>query len=77
MSPLIHLKSELRVRPHTKVPGALVFEVWYNDQFIAQVVGQDGPGVRILTQYPCALDTETDSDGIHFINLYIDPTKAG
>jgi hypothetical protein len=77
MTPLIHLKSELRIRPHTKIPGASVVEVWYNGQYIAQVVGQDGPGVRILTKHPSSLEVETDDDGIHYINLHLDPTQEG
>jgi hypothetical protein len=77
MSPLIHLKSELRIRPHTKIPGALVVEVWYNGQYIAQVCGQDGPGVRILTKHPSALEVETGDEGVHVINLHIDPSKEG
>jgi hypothetical protein len=45
------LKAEIRIKPHTELPGHNVAEVWYAGIFIGQVVGADGPGVRFLTKY--------------------------
>jgi len=39
------MKTELRPVPHSIVPGATIFEVWLDGQFIATVTGADGPGV--------------------------------
>jgi hypothetical protein len=45
------MKTTLRLRPHTLLPDTQVIEVWYGDQFIAEVTGADGPGVRVLSKY--------------------------
>ncbi len=46
------MKTELRAVPHSIVPGATIFEVWHNGQFIATVTGADGPGVRVISKHP-------------------------
>src|SRR5262245_63066342 len=48
------MKTELRARPHNVTPGAFVFEVWHNGQFIAEVTGADGAGVRVISKHPMA-----------------------
>lgn len=45
------MKSELRLANHSVLPGAKVVEIWYAGEFIGQVVGADGPGVRIITKH--------------------------
>jgi hypothetical protein len=46
------MKTELRTAPHTIVEGAVVVEIWHDGQFIGQVVGADGPGVRVISKHP-------------------------
>jgi hypothetical protein len=47
-----YMKTELRAVPHSIVPGATIFEVWHDGQFIATVTGADGPGVRVISKHP-------------------------
>jgi hypothetical protein len=45
------MKTELRLADHSVLPGTKVFELWYGGVFIGQVVGADGPGVRVISKY--------------------------
>lgn len=45
------MKTLLRVADHQVIPGARVFEVWYDGNFIAEIVGADGPGVRVISKF--------------------------
>ncbi len=45
------MRTELRAVPHSIVPGATIFEVWHDGQFIATVTGADGPGVRVISKH--------------------------
>jgi hypothetical protein len=45
------MKSELRVVPHSELPGQNVIEVWHDGEFIATVTGATGPGVRVISKY--------------------------
>lgn len=46
------MKTELRLKPHSIVADRMVIEVWYDDQFIAEVVGLDGrAGVAVISKY--------------------------
>jgi hypothetical protein len=45
-------KTELRLAEHRSVPGEKVIEVWFEGQFIGEVTGSDGPGVRIISKHP-------------------------
>lgn len=45
------MKTELRMAAHQIYPGATVVEVWWNGQFLAEVTGADGPGVRVITKH--------------------------
>lgn len=64
-------KTELRLRDHSVLPDAAVVEIWWNGVFIGEVVGADGPGVRVLSKYPKTttevdpLITEVTIDTIH------------
>lgn len=49
------MKAELRLADHTGVPGAKVIEIWYGDEFVGQVVGADGPGVRVISKHTLAI----------------------
>jgi hypothetical protein len=44
-------KTELRTSPHSSNPGAFVFEIWHEGEFIGQVTGGDGPGIRISSKH--------------------------
>lgn len=46
------MKSELRLRPHSILEGAMVIEIWYEGRFIGQVTGKDGGGVRVISKHP-------------------------
>lgn len=45
------IKSELRMANHDILPGVKVIEIWYNGEFIGQVTGADGPGIRLTSKY--------------------------
>lgn len=45
------MKSELRVKAHSVLPGAQMVEVWYGGEMVATVTGADGPGVRVVLKY--------------------------
>ena len=57
------MKSELRLSRHDVVPGALVAEIWYDGQFIGEVVGADGPGVRVISKYIAEVQAEPGLSG--------------
>ena len=44
-------KSQLRLKPHSVLPGEQVIEIWYQGKFIGQVTGAEGPGVRVISKY--------------------------
>ncbi len=56
------MKTELRLAPHSVIPGAKIIELWYAGQFIGQVVGADGPGVRVLSKHALTVETEKADD---------------
>jgi len=45
------MKTQLRLAPHSQLRGENVIEVWYDGEFIAEVVGADAPGVRVISKY--------------------------
>jgi hypothetical protein len=45
------MKTELRLVPHSVIPGEQVIELWYADEFIGTVTGADGTGVRLITKH--------------------------
>jgi hypothetical protein len=45
------MKSELRLQPHTVLPGKYAVEIWYDGKLIGTVTGADGPGVRIISKH--------------------------
>lgn len=49
------MKAELKLKPHSMIPGAQVIEVWWGNRLVCTVAGADGPGVRIFSKHP--LDT--------------------
>lgn len=57
------MKSELRLCDHAVIPDAKVIEVWYAGEFIATVVGADGPGVRVLSKHPMESEYSTPVAG--------------
>ena len=63
------MKTELRARPHSVLPGHTVVEVWWKDQFIGEVTGADGPGVRVLSKFP----TQVEEPNRMVTEVRIDP----
>ena len=65
------MKTELRLAEHSVLTDEKVIELWFGGVFIGQVVGADGPGVRVLSKYPKSsadidpLITEVTVDVIH------------
>jgi len=57
------MKTELRLAPHTVIEGANVVEIWHGGQFIGQISGAEGPGVRVMSKHPVAPLTYTDTTG--------------
>jgi hypothetical protein len=49
----------------------MICEIWHKGQFIGQVVGADGPGVRILAKHPI---TQTRVDE-QTLELQIEPKQ--
>jgi hypothetical protein len=45
------MKTEIRVVPHHMVPGANVIELWYDGEFVGEITGADGRGVRVISKY--------------------------
>jgi hypothetical protein len=45
------MKTELRLAPHSGLPGQSVIELWHDGQFIGTVTGADGPGIRIVSSF--------------------------
>ncbi len=45
------MKTELRLAAHAIIPGQHVVEIWHG-QFIGEVTGADGPGVRVISKHP-------------------------
>lgn len=45
------MKAELRPKPHSHIPGAIVVEVWHGGKMIGTVYGADGPGIRVMSKY--------------------------
>jgi len=46
------MKTELRLKPHSGLPGQNIIEIWYGKEFIGQVTGADQAGVRVISKYP-------------------------
>jgi len=65
------MKTTLRAVPHSIIPGATIFEVWHDGQFIASITGADGPGVRILSKH--AMKTELIEGLPNVVEVGIDP----
>ena len=63
------MKTELRLAPHSINPGQQVVEVWHNGQFIGEVTGADGPGVRVISKHP--LMTSHDDGMPEVVNVTI------
>jgi hypothetical protein len=49
------MKSELRLAEHSVLAGQHVVEIWHGGQFVGQVCGADGPGVRVVTKHPVSV----------------------
>lgn len=45
------MKAELRLVPHTELPGEQSIEVLYDGRLIGAVYGADGPGIRFITKH--------------------------
>ena len=45
------IRSELRLAPHQVRAGDQVVEIWYDGEFIGQLTGLEGPGVRLISKY--------------------------
>lgn len=70
------MKTELRLAPHTVLPGANVIEIWYHGHLIGQVTGAEGPGVRVFSKYQIE-SHEIASDRatpVYIIEVVVGPT---
>ncbi len=55
------MKTELRLSPHSILPGQQVIEIWFAGEFIGQVTAAtDGPGVRVISKH--RMTTERDDE---------------
>lgn len=52
------MKTELRLADHTLIPGAKICEIWFDGEFIGQITGYDGPGVRVISKWPKSIIRE-------------------
>lgn len=44
-------KASLIPKPHSKIMGAIVVEVWYRGTLIGTINGADGPGIRFMSKH--------------------------
>lgn len=65
------MKSELRLARHTVLPGQQVVEIFHDGEFIGQVAGADGPGVRVLSKHE--LSTKTEPGAVNVVEVRIGP----
>lgn len=65
------MKSELRLSKHEIIEGAMVVEIWHDGQFIGQVVGADGPGVRVITKHMMQVATVGPETSIKTLEVKI------
>ncbi len=71
------MKTELRLAPHAILPGQQVVEVWHDGQFLGQVVGADGPGIRVLTKHALAIALARQlAPPLQCLTVQIDPKKG-
>lgn len=68
------MKSELRLARHTVLPGQQVVEIWHDGEFIGQVTGADGPGVRVLSKYD--LSAKIEPGAVNVAEVRIVPRKG-
>ena len=69
------MKTELRVKAHSILPGQQVIEIWHDGKFIGTVAGAPGPGVRVITKHPMEATTAPDDgSGVNVIEIKIDET---
>jgi hypothetical protein len=45
------MKAQLKLAPHSELPGEQVVEVHFAGQLVCTVTGADGPGVRIISKH--------------------------
>ena len=45
------MKTQLKLADHSVLAGQKIIEIWHDGRFIGQVVGADGPGVRVITKH--------------------------
>lgn len=73
-------KTELRVVPHSVLPGEKVIEMWWQGKMIGTVTGHDLPGVRVISKYPLAVADRIDpnpiglSTMVNVVSVTIDAT---
>lgn len=65
------MKTELKLGKHTQVDGAVVVEIWHHGEFIGQVVGADGPGVRVITKHNMQVQTIGPDQAIKMVEVKI------
>ena len=75
------MKAQLVAKPHSQVPGAQVFEVWWNARLVCTLAGLDGPGVRVISKYVNAgvsIERDDARPGIpDAINIRLDLPPVG
>lgn len=57
------MKAKLSLEPHSVLDGENVVEVWWKGEFIGQVTGAGGPGVRFFSKYPIQ-DKQLHQEGL-------------
>lgn len=68
------MKAELRVKPHSVLPGVQIIEVWHDGRFVATVTGADGPGVRVISKHAMtARPAPEDGSGINVLEIVVRP----
>jgi len=69
------MKTELRLTPHSILPGRTVIELWYNGHLIGTIAGANGPGVRVVTKDTIkAKAAPDDGSGINMLEVGITPS---
>jgi hypothetical protein len=71
------MKTELRLTPHSILPGRTVIELWYDGQLIGTIAGANGPGVRVVTKDTIkAKAAPDDGSGINLLEVGITPAPS-
>ncbi len=63
------MKAELRLSNHSVLPGQKIIEIWFDGEFVGQVAGAEGPGIRVLSKHQ--LEAELRAGGVNVVEVRV------